>query len=113
MKTLIIEESKWLHGSDGVSTLLDYNGKMCCLGFYGKSCGATDEQLLNVGTPGFTRGVKWHSALVSEVAFNSSLCMALVATNDRQEDSPEDLIEKKNDLTRLFAALDVQVEFIP
>ncbi len=44
--------SKWSRGKTSSCQLLDEQGKMCCLGFLAKDCGARDSQILNWGMPG-------------------------------------------------------------
>lgn len=52
MMKLTIDRSKWWRGNgSGESRLLRPDGTMCCLGFLGRACGYTDEQLLDVTTP--------------------------------------------------------------
>ena|SRR5271154_1987156 len=51
-KSFTIIRSKWARGCEnGQSKLLNYEGNMCCLGQYLKSCGATDDMLLNNAEP--------------------------------------------------------------
>jgi hypothetical protein len=49
-KTFTIDRSKWQRGK-GRAEMLDAHGKMCCLGFFGKACGYTDEELFKYRTP--------------------------------------------------------------
>lgn len=47
---LIIDRSKWLRGT-GDGTLLDHEGKMCCLGFFARACGYNDDQIVAHADP--------------------------------------------------------------
>lgn len=66
METLVIKSSECLRGEDSWkvahdeyggeteclnSYLLREDGKMCCLGIYGKQCGIPESVLYNVATP--------------------------------------------------------------
>lgn len=117
MKTLVIEESKWLHGNKWKSLLLNSTGEMCCLGFLAKSYGATDDEIRIKGTPENTTGIAWHPALFNG-QLDSSLCRQIVVVNDRDETTdcefdPELLKKKKQDLTELFAVMDIELKFVP
>ncbi len=54
-KEFTIDRSKWVHGGNedilGVTSLLNDEGNMCCLGFYSKVCGATNSSMLNKDNP--------------------------------------------------------------
>lgn len=50
MKTLELPDKKWLRGTSG-GELLNYSGRMCCLGVYESTKGIPDDLLRNVETP--------------------------------------------------------------
>ena len=53
-KTLTIKRSQWCRGNKkkyGDSALVNDKGFMCCLGFLGRACGLTDNQMLWVAEP--------------------------------------------------------------
>lgn len=53
-----IDRSKWARrGLNGMSAMLNNQGAMCCLGFYAKACGATDEELLGKSNPDQVRRI--------------------------------------------------------
>lgn len=46
-----IDRNKWIRGEDG-ATLLNQDGRMCCLGIAAKACNIPDEAIREVGEPG-------------------------------------------------------------
>lgn len=50
MKTILIDRTKWLRGQDN-GTLLNDEGKMCCLGFLCHQLRISKKNLLNIGMP--------------------------------------------------------------
>jgi hypothetical protein len=42
---IVIDRALWMRGSPDNSRLLNDEGKMCCLGFLGRACGFTEEEL--------------------------------------------------------------------
>lgn len=109
MITLVIEESKWAQG--GNSLLLDDEGKMCCLGFLGKACCATDGQLKSIGSPaGTSFSVKWVPGLIdANASFNTILCQEIISTND---DPSITLEQRKEKLRPLFEKIGITLRFI-
>jgi hypothetical protein len=112
MKTLIIKESKWLQGNKESSYLLDGEGKMCCLGFLGKACGATDDQIRHLASPAKATEVNWIDGLVingySKFLINSSLCAKMMSVNDSKDLSLED---RKTKLRPLFKQIGITLRF--
>jgi hypothetical protein len=119
MKQLVIDRSRWLRGNPDDSCLLDRNGKMCCLGFYLKSCGAADVELLEAGSPAclthHPRPAKW---LVVNVArddlheatqLDSNRCTALMQVNDSVEWTDEN---REREIAHLFHRQGIEVEFV-
>lgn len=50
-KVLVIDRRKWARGKVG-GRLLDWGGKMCCLGFDARACGIPKKVILDMETPG-------------------------------------------------------------
>ncbi len=46
-----ITRSLWARGGHPNTSLLDIEGKMCCLGFYALACGYQKTDILNLGEP--------------------------------------------------------------
>lgn len=110
MKILVIKEAKWLRGGDfGIeSNLLTLQGDMCCLGFLGKSCGATDADLLDRGTPQSAGKVAWPEGLLDERRADTVLCHEIVNTNDNFEIGD---VERKRRLAPLFAQIGYELHY--
>jgi hypothetical protein len=102
------------------------DGKMCCLGFFGLACGLPPERITNVGTPEniprdrpYQTPVQVWSAFqkVGEGLFRdcdpgytlSHTCKELMKTNDEVDLTPQ---EREEEISRLFAAIGVEVSFI-
>lgn len=52
IKSFTIDRSKWVRGGKGgEACMLNKQGNMCCLGFYAKACGLTDDQLVSKNLP--------------------------------------------------------------
>ena len=47
-----VSRKNWLRGDEDNSMLRDRSGKMCCMGFYAKACGYTDDEIRNEGDLG-------------------------------------------------------------
>ncbi len=115
---LVIERARWLRGTGGPnSKLLDRDGKMCCLGFFGLACGFVEADLRGVAEPsGVTCDAdgEWPSWLSSLDEYERRLidttaCGLLMGTND------DDAIDDRNreeKLAKLFAEHGVEVEFV-
>lgn len=104
---LVIDRTRWLRG-DGVSTLLR-SGKMCCLGFLAKACGATDAEIIGHGTPREVPTVNWPTGLIDDDDGNTSLTLNLISANDG-----EDFVEAKREayIARGMGIIGVKVTFI-
>lgn len=107
-KSFVIDRTKWLHGNDD-GLLLSEEGKMCCLGFYTKSCGVKNEHILNVGVPSKLNDndlMKLPSWLRK---FGSKNVAELVSFNDDSE-MPEK--EREKSISKIFKKLHINVRFI-
>jgi hypothetical protein len=120
MKTLVIDRKKWHRGKGPEqsrllikeSTTKEYRGKMCCLGFYLKSEGCTDNQIDDMMLPSmvFALPSACNWLLYSDPSGHGQRNEEeLAMTNDNTTiDDPdrEDLIKTA------FALQDVRVTFI-
>ncbi len=93
VRTLVIDRTKWLRGDlrpifgdDVYSRLRDQNGRMCCLGFYLKACGA--------------RGLTSDSAYApSDLARLPAEAAWLKHPEDECEDGPAEKLISANDFS--------------
>jgi hypothetical protein len=127
---LTIQRSKWYRGQDSTeSRLLRPDGRMCCLGFYAKALGATDDQIESLHTPAmclsnpnilpnpFTwgNGGEWLLFLPPNAPKtirnhqNSKTCSALMNLNDDREINDE---TREKEVKEIFAKNGVEVEFV-
>ena len=90
------------------------DGKMCCLGFLGKACGATDKQIYMINTPEEADKVKWPEFLIetlsSDLTGNSDICNHLMIINDSQDKNLSDR-EREKKLKEIFKKNGIQVTF--
>ena len=104
-----IPRSKWIRGMPGFSSLLVPDGKMCCLGHYGKACGVPDESMLN-------------RPLLSRVSMDSQLYwldpldlprpeFKLLVANDEPRGRRYSDADREADITRIFADHGITVTF--
>ncbi len=95
---LIIPRKLWVHGGNkstsarqnefGHSSLLNEQGKMCCLGHLAKSCGLTDRQIKGKHDPSYLSNTAIKK--ISNTAFSylfkfgkiNSICSRLIEAND-------------------------------
>ena len=130
MEKFVISRETWLRGeSDSESALLrESDCKMCCLGFYLKDKGLTDDEIRGVACPSDVRVDKTLPEWLlkknpSGKTVDSDLCASLMEINDFQfdDDSPEyistegiftDDVGREEVLKKLFAKAGVEVEFV-
>jgi hypothetical protein len=103
---------RWLRGA-GDGLLLDSNGHRCCLGFLGQQLGCSDDEQRSVGLPQeLPSADKWPATLVlKRHGFgytDAGPIDTIVSINDAVDDSDE---EREAELTELFAAKGIDVEF--
>lgn len=116
MKTFPIPRSKWARGGiNGQSALLNYDGNMCCLGWFAKANGATDEQMEGVSSPCYfpmSKSVdkKLQQALAPLVRgiSDSRLCVQMINSNDNEDHSES---FREAELTKLFAEIGWEPKF--
>ena len=106
-----VDRSKWFRGQgERNSRLLTDSGKMCCLGFYSQACGITDDEMRCISSPGsLNRRPSGFECLVTGSKVNTDICIGLMMTND--DVSIGDRAREER-LTRLLAAIGVEVEFV-
>lgn len=114
---LIIKRSKWLRGEGGENSFLlrESDGKMCCLGFYGKVIGISAYRLKGYRSPTdnkasyleFKKRAPWllHDRLHLT---QSTACISLILNNDSKvlDANREELI------ALIFAENNVIVKFV-
>lgn len=121
---LVIDRSKWAVGtykgagsfSQGV-LLEPETGKMCCLGFLAKACGASDADIGNYGMPSDVAivkpnaGIQWPDGIIDaddrEVMRDTCITNRLAQRNDHIKDEG-----REDDIAALFAEVGVEVEFV-
>lgn len=121
---LIIDRQTWLHQEGPGAGILyrSSDGKSCCLGFYCRALGISNDVLENKAEPNdidhvllrkFTRG-SWLIDKEPNGEYGNSIdAMRLMAENDRLEISEFSSQEEiENGITVLFAAHDVHVTFV-
>lgn len=123
MKTLVIDKSKWLRGGNlGItgSWLLEPDctddfgeetvgtGMMCCLGFYCRDQGLTEDDIRGYAAPSdLDVDTDPIDALV-ELGVDTDICEELMEVND------DDLItdeKRQRELRKLFKKIGVKVSF--
>jgi hypothetical protein len=112
MKTLKISRRRWLRGT-GAGRLYDPDTRrMCCLGFYLRSCGLSLDDIREGEMPSnvtcdIPAEAQW---LLSETLRDSAVGNKLSRIND---DRPSLEKEREAEITRLFAEHGVKVVFTP
>jgi hypothetical protein len=101
-----VYRDKWARGE--VSRLLAPTGRMCCLGFLGSACGATNNQLMDQTGPDDLCHVGWPEVLLDSSRNNSGLTRLIINVNDGPglKDAHRELR-----LTELFASGGIEVSF--
>jgi hypothetical protein len=102
-----VYRERWFRGKGwSQSQLLRGDGTMCCLGFYAKSCGATDDHILGKAAPSMSQGFwpDWMYRFPARVPVVNEM----MAINDGRSLPDE---ERERQLTELFAAQGITVEF--
>lgn len=105
---------EWLRGQGTeTSSLLDADGKRCCLGHLARDLGAKDSDLVEVRSPrGALGDVDWPGFLLSRdldsPIRNSADAFELMRINDSTYGTEE---ERERVLTELFAEHGIDVEF--
>lgn len=109
---LIIDRQRWLRGegSNDSCLLRESDKKMCCLGFYCTAKGKSQEDILDLVTPGdFSNPHEEFPELITDEERANTICSALIRSNDDlylEEKHRESKIQEE------FKKLEVDVEFI-
>lgn len=120
MKTLVIDRSRWLRGNPDESCLLDRDGRMCCLGFYLRSCGADESDIFEIGSPAgiayeAPQEAGWLLTRLSRddvheaTRADSSRCTALMTVNDDATWTDE---QREREIAHLFSRQGIDVVFV-
>jgi hypothetical protein len=123
MMKLTIDRATWLRGEGGSNSRLlrGDDQKMCCLGFYAKSCGFSDEDLSDHLDPSELLAVRLTeendanripqslTPLVAAYHLPTSLAYAMMKMND---DPNWEEAYREARLKELFEQMDVEVEFV-
>lgn len=110
-----VYRDKWARGN-GAGSLLDDQGKMCCLGFLGRQCGIEKEDIKHVGMPSETVKGPWPDGIVYKdeeygCVRDTSACNFIATTNDSVGiETTEELRERI--LTDEFSRIGIEVEFV-
>lgn len=122
VKKFTVNRKRWFRGKgDTKSALLTPSDKMCCLGFYARSCGLPKSQILNILSPmevhfqtetddygvAVGKNKNWHTKLVKN-GVNTKTCQQLMVVNDNEE-----LEDKKREskIKALFKTIGITVKF--
>lgn len=105
-----INRATWLRGEG--SSLLDGQGKMCCLGFYSLACGLKPSDIEHQGSPGGVvqdqEDVKWKTFLLYKDSSDSAVCLKLMSINDGADIDDK---EREKDIKKIFKVAGVTVKF--
>jgi hypothetical protein len=109
---LVIDRKRWLRGEGAAASKLlrPEDGKMCCLGFYGLSCGLGEAELLDACTPGSRGGMAlWPAWMGSrdEGADNRGLAWDVWQLMSFNDDEPTE-----SKIAAIFARHGVTVRFV-
>lgn len=110
-----IDRKKWLREASETSYLLSpRNGKMCCLGFYAKACGYSDEEIEGFANPDEVLDInkfgQWLFKKNIFCRFGLSLdARNLIQIND--ERYTKDFYKEKM-IIEIFANNGIEVEFV-
>ena len=110
---LVIDRSKW-----GAGGLLNDDGKMCCLGFASKACGASEDEIGGLAFPPHSFVGKYNMPpwmCCNEKCTDTRCRPAAVlghaaAAGINDSSIPES--EKEERLAKLFAANGIELSFI-
>lgn len=109
MKKLIIDRKRWIRGESNSCLLRESDSRMCCLGFYSRSCRIPASRILNKNSPAdlckLPNQMKW----LAEDGSNTMEAHQLIKFNDNRNYS---LPEREAGIKAIFAKHDVEVTFI-
>ncbi len=110
-----VNRPEWYRGNGPDSSLLTSTGSMCCLGFLGRACGISKDELLSRGAPADVSHpedrAKWPRGLIHQAPTgteDSMLCVEIIRVNDNVELAE---LDRETQLTELFAKIGLTVVF--
>lgn len=115
----MIKRSRWARGNDGLhgaSLFTTGDKKMCCLGFYLRSCGLKINDIRDKPTPYKVGKIPEEASwLINRRKVDSKATTDLIEANDadkfnRKYNTPE---TREARIKELFAKQNVKVEFVP
>lgn len=112
MEKLVIDRSRWLRGEGGDYSKLLRSGdnKMCCLGFYLRNLGYSDENIEDLCTPNSVLTATTVSWLLKDGGvYNSDDSCELMKVNDTKAVTPQ---EREDRVKELFLKNGVEVTFV-
>ena len=115
-----ISRKDWLrgHGTKTSSLFRSYDDMKCCLGFYSLHLGISEQEILNVSSPGRlkTSGVCVPPSMIwlidppaENCLGNSRICQDLMSTNDSTEMKDP---KREERIAEIFAERGIKVNFI-
>ncbi len=109
IENLTINRNKW-----GMHSLLNYSGKMCCLGFLALACGAIPEEIEGELRPARAPNIDWPKEfmfikLKSNELVDSSLAAKAMNINDDEKLTWD---EKEERLKVVFRRAGIKLRFI-
>lgn len=115
VKSFTIDRKTWLHGeSDGSYLYRRLDKKQCCLGFYLRAQGFTEDQISGIKVPlGVTDKlptwmIRIEPLQCSPRGFHSESCSKLMINNDREDLSNE---QREKIIIEGFAEQGIRVIF--
>jgi hypothetical protein len=120
VKSFVIRRSRWKRGDDnGGSCLLTDSGQMCCLGFYTKACGFSNDEIRNVKVPSELIDDRFTDESLTELADSLPRVQEVLAAVQRQEtplinanDSGPRGRGREKEIRRYFALAGIRVRFV-
>lgn len=107
-KKFTIDRSKWYRGKgDCNSKLLRKDGSMCCVGFYAKACGLSDEDIIDKPTINDVYVIEEHEE--NRIEVSDPVINIIYNTNDNVNISEAD---REKGIYEQFIEMGVQVDFV-
>lgn len=105
----------WGRGNDSSCELLDHNGKMCCLGHYGRACGLSLKSMLHESYPSgldrVPKQMRWLSEERPQANKWENFENALAGANDDVGIGVNNKLREER-IQKLFAKRGIKVNFI-
>lgn len=111
-KSFVIDQSKWSYGFANQTKLLDYSGKMDCLGFLIKASNLDESELLDKDElVDIAKNYQWKTKLI-EWCGNSirqtKICDEIIRVNDIKN---LNIDSRKSQLIELFKSINIELSF--